>query len=416
MKRSLLYYILFSFCSFNSALRAQWTNLSSPTTGSYFAASATGADLYAHNGVVGSIMSFQHKASSGSWSTVTSSLTSYSLGGFYGIWVLNSGTLIGYRLNFSPSKYYIMRSTNKGATWKDVDSTANLQANLAGFEGPSGTFYLYNYAGLANPVKTVDDGLTWSKPSTSFTPKCITYAGTTLYAATNDNKLMKSENGGISWSSLSATFSSSKILGGPNGFVYSSDWDRPALYVSKNGGTTWSSTNSTGPFFVDMSNRLFTWNTSSVKVSVDFGNTFTDVSTGLGLTATTGVVQFWSTADGSAYLQTRAGSAYSVYKNAGVTGISQIPSDLPQNYSLLQNYPNPFNPSTNIRFEISGSGFVTLKVFDVLGREVAVLVNEYVRAGNYNVNFTTSKLSSGTYFYQLRVGNNVETKRMMLIK
>ncbi|MFH0991288.1 MAG: T9SS type A sorting domain-containing protein [bacterium] len=416
MKRFIPYLILFTICSLSSTLKAQWTNLNSPPTVSYFAASATGSDLYAHNGVIGSILSFQRRSGSGSWSAITTSLTTWPLGGFYGLWVLNSGTLIGYRLNYSPMKYYIMRSTDKGATWTDVDDAANLQANVAGFEGPSGTFYLYNFAGLANPVKTVDDGLTWSKPSTAITPKCMTYAGTALYAATSDNKLMKSKDGGTSWSSLTSTFNSSKILGGPNGFVYASDYDRSVLYVSKDGGTTWSNTNSPGPFFVDMSNRLFTWSTSYVKVSSDYGSTFTDVSAGLGLSGTTGVRQFFATSDGSAYLQTIAGSSLSMYKYASATGIAQTAADLPYQYTLSQNYPNPFNPTTKIEFHIPSAGVVSLKVFDVFGREVAALVDECMEAGTYQTTFDAHRLSSGIYFYTLHSGNTIQTKKMILTK
>jgi hypothetical protein len=86
------------------------------------------------------------------------------------------------------------------------------------------------------------------------------------------------------------------------------------------------------------------------------------------------------------------------------------------NYSLFQNYPNPFNPSTNIKYAINNRQFVTLKVYDVLGNEVAVLVNEEKPAGNYEINFDAGKLSSAVYFYQLRAGSLVQTKKMIYLK
>lgn len=105
------------------------------------------------------------------------------------------------------------------------------------------------------------------------------------------------------------------------------------------------------------------------------------------------------------------------YYNPGLTSIDEHNTNqLPSAYTLQQNYPNPFNPTTNIEFQIPQSGFVILKVFDVLGKEKATLVNEDKPVGNYNVNFDASKLSSGVYFYQLRAGSRIETKRMMLIK
>ncbi|MEE9450627.1 MAG: T9SS type A sorting domain-containing protein, partial [Ignavibacteriaceae bacterium] len=93
------------------------------------------------------------------------------------------------------------------------------------------------------------------------------------------------------------------------------------------------------------------------------------------------------------------------------------------NYLLQQNYPNPFNPTTTIKFTISdfpaGSGtgqFTILKVYDVLGNEVATLVNEEKPAGSYEVEFSAKGMPSGIYFYQLRAGNFIETKKLVLLK
>ena len=85
-------------------------------------------------------------------------------------------------------------------------------------------------------------------------------------------------------------------------------------------------------------------------------------------------------------------------------------------YNLSQNYPNPFNPSTKISWQSPVAGHQTLKVYDVLGNEVATLVNEYRNAGSYEVDFNASSLSSGIYFYQLRAGSYTQTKKMILIK
>jgi hypothetical protein len=95
----------------------------------------------------------------------------------------------------------------------------------------------------------------------------------------------------------------------------------------------------------------------------------------------------------------------------------------PSEFMLSQNYPNPFNPNTTIKYTIpnvSLSGVegskVQLKVYDVLGNEIATLVNEYKPAGTYEVEFDASNLSSGIYFYKLQAGNFVETKKMILLK
>ncbi|MDP1675905.1 MAG: T9SS type A sorting domain-containing protein [Bacteroidota bacterium] len=89
---------------------------------------------------------------------------------------------------------------------------------------------------------------------------------------------------------------------------------------------------------------------------------------------------------------------------------------IPERFSLLQNYPNPFNPTTNIRFTIPVSNGTSLKIYDLLGKEVAVLVNEKRDAGEYTIPFNAAHLPSGIYFYQLRSGKFVETKKMILLR
>jgi hypothetical protein len=88
----------------------------------------------------------------------------------------------------------------------------------------------------------------------------------------------------------------------------------------------------------------------------------------------------------------------------------------PYTTALSQNYPNPFNPSTRIGFEVADYGLVTLKVYDVLGCEMATLLSEVKQPGEYSVQFDGLKLSSGVYFYRLTAGNLVATKRMILMK
>jgi len=94
------------------------------------------------------------------------------------------------------------------------------------------------------------------------------------------------------------------------------------------------------------------------------------------------------------------------------------PTEIPMRYSLEQNYPNPFNPSTTIEYTIPKAEHITLKVFDVLGREVATLVDEFKNAGNYNSQFSTRnfQLSSGVYFYRLQAGSYSETKKLIILK
>ena len=95
---------------------------------------------------------------------------------------------------------------------------------------------------------------------------------------------------------------------------------------------------------------------------------------------------------------------------------NEVNIGIPAKFELSQNYPNPFNPTTNVEFGIPDLGYVSLKVYNASGKEVATLVNEVKTAGYYTVNFNASNLSSGVYFYSLSVNNFTATKKMMLLK
>jgi hypothetical protein len=105
--------------------------------------------------------------------------------------------------------------------------------------------------------------------------------------------------------------------------------------------------------------------------------------------------------------------------NTGINNNKNIPTE----YLLYQNYPNPFNPTTTIKYSIpaslnpsKGGAFVSLKIYDILGRETATLVNEEKAPGNYEAKFNGSKLTSGIYFYRMQAGNYVDTKKLIVIK
>ncbi len=96
--------------------------------------------------------------------------------------------------------------------------------------------------------------------------------------------------------------------------------------------------------------------------------------------------------------------------------IVQNPNQIPTDLRLEQNFPNPFNPTTKIKYAISSRQYASLKVYDVLGNEIATLVNEEKSPGNYEVEFNANNLSSGIYVYQLRAGTFIQTKKMILLR
>ena len=157
-------------------------------------------------------------------------------------------------------------------------------------------------------------------------------------------------------------------------------------------------------------------------VGLSDGTTY--VATDLYNGNTTQAVQFTGGIDTLKVSLPAYGSAVFVIDNVAhtlvlppLTGIGVSASIAPpREYSLSQNYPNPFNPATTISYQIRSAGGVTLRVYDLLGRDVAMLVNEYQAAGSYTKTFDASRLSSGGYFYRLQAGSFVNTKKMVLAK
>ena len=103
-------------------------------------------------------------------------------------------------------------------------------------------------------------------------------------------------------------------------------------------------------------------------------------------------------------------------KYSSTVGIQQLSNEIPSEFELSQNYPNPFNPTTNIKLQIPKAGNVKLTVFDVTGREVAILVNENLSAGEYKVDFNATGLTSGVYFYRIESAGFIDVKKMILVK
>ncbi|MCI0449727.1 MAG: T9SS type A sorting domain-containing protein [Chlorobi bacterium] len=125
---------------------------------------------------------------------------------------------------------------------------------------------------------------------------------------------------------------------------------------------------------------------------------------------------------GGVYIWTSVIIEFTNFRNFGIraegflVGIQPVSSEVPNDYRLHQNYPNPFNPVTYIKFGMPKNSLVKLVIYDVLGSEIAVLVNEKLTAGEYGVDWDASKYPSGVYFYRLFAGDYTQTKKMVLIK
>jgi hypothetical protein len=195
------------------------------------------------------------------------------------------------------------------------------------------------------------------------------------------------------------------------GFV-NSNWTNVYTGTFSIPGTGWRYINLQTPFYWD--------GTSNLLIEVCFTNTsYTTASIVLGTTIS-GMLytEYHDQTNACAY---NAPNAISSRPNicmqiTPVNGIIPNNGNIPVNYKLSQNYPNPFNPVTRISFDIPKQGFVSLKIYDVLGREVKSLVSEVKSPGSYSVDFNAAGLSSGLYLYRLESNSFIDTKRMVLIK
>lgn len=180
-------------------------------------------------------------------------------------------------------------------------------------------------------------------------------------------------------------------------FLFNDIW---ACY-SDNGGATWSA-----PFkFTNTANVDEIYPTISKT-----GNTTTNVAVTYSLSECPGATSFSNNT-------TPICPVWQIYKRYNIIGVKPISSEVPRDFVLHQNYPNPFNPTTKIRFELPVRQNVTLKVFDVLGREVSTLVNnENLQAGTMEVDVNGTSWTSGVYFYTLKAGDFAETRKMILVK
>jgi hypothetical protein len=170
-----------------------------------------------------------------------------------------------------------------------------------------------------------------------------------------------------------------------------------------------------------------------VEVSSNNGSTWQTVSacTGVNLTWTQQSIDITDYVNASTQLKIR----FRLFSDAGQTsngwwvddinltnycinpsGIRNLNNDIPKTFALEQNYPNPFNPSTHIKFQLPRAEFVTITIFDMLGKKVETLVSERKNAGYYDVSFDGTSLASGMYFYKIEAGNFTDTKKMILIK
>ncbi|MBI4535063.1 MAG: T9SS type A sorting domain-containing protein [Ignavibacteriae bacterium] len=358
-------------------------------------------------------------------------------------WVqVNSGLMfssaLGMAVNplsgdlFVSSGARIYRSTTNGENWVAQDSTTflsgawRLVVNNQGilFAAPNSSDSLR---------RSSDDGLTWRAAHNGLpqggTQELRIHANGDIYICMRNNWVFRSSDNGENWTALPRPFpplpyvDADAIAFGSGSEIYVGD-DGWGFFKSTDGGSSWEQLNSGLPnqyvWALAVSNRghLFAGLASDgVYRSTDGGAQWDSVNTGLGPSRR--IYSFLIASSGYLFTGTISGLFRSTQP---VTDVEEDLNNVANQYVLFQNYPNPFNPKTSIKFKVQSSKLVTLRVYNVLGQEVATLVNEELQPGSYEVAWDARLvngawgLASGVYLYRLTVGSFSETKKFLLLR
>lgn len=340
----------------------------------------------------------------------------------YNIFAIDSTTAL---VTGSNTTAYVFRSTNGGLTWVQVFTQAGGFMNAIWMTTPlTGLMYGDPVGGRWSLWRTTNGGVNWDSTgmflaqagSEAGWNNSMYVTGTNVWFGTNNSRVYYSPLSGLTatWQVQSTTQASSYAVWfntSVNGMLGGTQ-----LMATVNGGVNWTAVTSPGSGNISgitgsASNWWFTRQAASIYRTTDNGVTFTTDYTAPAGTFT----HIQKAATGSRMWAVRNNGG--IASSLSTVGIDPVSTEIPGYYSLSQNYPNPFNPATKFRFTLPQSSAVTIKIYDIAGREVDVLVNDvYMSAGAYEVNYSADKLSSGVYFYRILANDFAETKKMVLTK
>lgn len=317
-----------------------------------------------------------------SWSTATSGLSGT------GAWV---GPLQSHPTQagiFYTARQQVFISTNNAASWTAISSgTSGTIRELAISRTDPNVMYATSGS---NIFKSTDAGVTFTNVTSGTPGRTITgiyvhpdssNVAVVCYSGFGAGKIYKTTNGAASWINVSGNLPDSPTN---DVLIYYPGVSTSIYYAAMD----------VGVFFTS-----------------NYGESWTELAYGLPNTVAMHLDYHAATN------RLRIGThGRSVWETSNPVGIINYNNELPSEYSLEQNYPNPFNPVTKIKYSITAAGNVRLGVYDMLGREVDEIVNINQTAGTYTVQFDASSLASGVYFYTLKAGSFVSTKKMIVIK
>lgn len=307
----------------------------------------------------------------------------------------------------------IYKSTNQGQSWQFIRNNHPNTIYCAIKCSNNDLFYTAD-----NGIyKSTDNGSTWhlSFYQQSYFYDIVSNANGDVFANSN-YKIFRSTNNGLNWVNIYTSPDELNVIAvSPSDKIYVSKLR--SILKSTDNGNTFTDLNLN--IDVNFNHFLFLDNDKSVVATEKNGVYYFDGASCYPINNGLDIKYVWSLA-ANAEGKVLAGTVKSgIYISNGPIGINSISSEIPSQFSLFQNYPNPFNPSTKIKFQIPQTGLValtSLSVYDILGREVAILVNQQLRPGTYEVNWEASSFPSGVYFYSISSGSFKETRKMVLLK
>ena len=300
--------------------------------------------------------------------------------GICGIWVVNDSVTYASGEYDGPAR--VIKTTDRGATWTSVDLAAYAGALVdCYFLNEDSGFVVgsvsYPLAGPARILFTSDGGQSWSVQHSGSNGLCwkISFPSANVgYVSVEfSNNLLKTTDRGATWTELMFAWGNQQGIGFVNDTLGWIGGSGNPTYGSSNGGLSWQQT----PFGVEINRFRFLGDTLGYAVGQ---------------------------------------RVYKYSRDTTSVPVGESPMETVFSFKLHQNYPNPFNPTTNIEFQIPKSEFVSLKVFDVLGRMVRTLVNGKKEPGRHRVQFNAEGLPSGVYFYNLTAGSSMQTQKLMMLR
>ncbi len=293
--------------------------------------------------------------------------------------IFSRGSATAYVIGESGNCFY---SEDAGISWapRPVPTIEDLNAGV----GPTSGTTLHALVGGNNGVifKTTDAGVNWTQSSsgTSNNINAFSFGSGKIFAVGNNGTILNSTDAGDTWSSNTSPTIENLFSISSSG--QNSNW----ILASGSNGTIIKSTDNGD-----------TWFLQSSPTSEDLFSAL----------AVTNNIHF-AVGNKGIVLKTTDGGGNPV-------SIEDV-KDVPLQFEVYQNFPNPFNPTTTVKYQIPELSFVSLKVYDVLGNELATLINEEKAVGTYAVEFNAKDIPSGIYFYQLKAGSFIETKKMVLLR